>query len=213
MSAVSSSPTWRTFLVTVAAAGAFGLVLLAAPGDAQTVHRKADHCGPNETTTAAIRPFRINVPEEALVDLRRRIAATRWPDRETVTDRSQGVPAGEAPGARALLGDRLRLAEGGGEAQCLAAVRDHDRRARHPLHSRALASSERDAADHDPRLAGLGLRAPQGDRSAHRSHGPRRARGGRLRSRAALDAGLWLLGASRRARAGAPTASRAPGTC
>jgi pimeloyl-ACP methyl ester carboxylesterase len=39
----------------------------------------------------AIRPFHINVPEEALVDLRRRIAATRWPDRETVNDRSQGV--------------------------------------------------------------------------------------------------------------------------
>ncbi len=40
----------------------------------------------------AIRPFRIDVPEEALVDLRRRVAATRWPDRETVTDTSQGVP-------------------------------------------------------------------------------------------------------------------------
>jgi len=39
----------------------------------------------------AIRPFRVNVPEAALVDLRRRIAATRWPDRETVNDRSQGV--------------------------------------------------------------------------------------------------------------------------
>ena len=39
----------------------------------------------------AIRPFRINVPEEDLVDLRRRIAATRWPEKETVTDESQGV--------------------------------------------------------------------------------------------------------------------------
>jgi pimeloyl-ACP methyl ester carboxylesterase len=37
-----------------------------------------------------IRPFRVNIPEEELVDLRRRIAATRWPDRETVNDRSQG---------------------------------------------------------------------------------------------------------------------------
>ncbi len=42
-------------------------------------------------TSFAIRPFRINVPEEALVDLRRRVTATRWPDRETVTDRSQGA--------------------------------------------------------------------------------------------------------------------------
>ncbi len=39
----------------------------------------------------AIRPFHISFPEEALVDLRRRIAATRWPERETVTDQSQGV--------------------------------------------------------------------------------------------------------------------------
>jgi pimeloyl-ACP methyl ester carboxylesterase len=38
-----------------------------------------------------VRPFRVSVPDEELVDLRRRIAATRWPDRETVTDRSQGV--------------------------------------------------------------------------------------------------------------------------
>lgn len=39
----------------------------------------------------AIRPFRAHVPQAALIDLRRRLAATRWPDRETVTDRSQGV--------------------------------------------------------------------------------------------------------------------------
>jgi pimeloyl-ACP methyl ester carboxylesterase len=39
----------------------------------------------------AVRPFRINVPEEQLVDLRRRVKATRWPDKETVTDPSQGV--------------------------------------------------------------------------------------------------------------------------
>jgi pimeloyl-ACP methyl ester carboxylesterase len=39
----------------------------------------------------AIRPFTINIPEEQLVDLRRRIQATRWPDKETVMDPSQGV--------------------------------------------------------------------------------------------------------------------------
>ena len=37
-----------------------------------------------------IRPFRVNVPEEQITDLRRRIAATRWPDQETVRDGSQG---------------------------------------------------------------------------------------------------------------------------
>jgi len=39
----------------------------------------------------AIRPFRFHAPQEQLDDLRRRIAATRWPDRETVTDDTQGV--------------------------------------------------------------------------------------------------------------------------
>jgi len=43
------------------------------------------------TEDNAIRPFRIHVPQEALLDLRRRIVATRWPDKETVTDQSQGV--------------------------------------------------------------------------------------------------------------------------
>jgi pimeloyl-ACP methyl ester carboxylesterase len=40
---------------------------------------------------AAIRPFRISVPDEALADLRQRIAATRLPERETVSDQTQGV--------------------------------------------------------------------------------------------------------------------------
>lgn len=38
-----------------------------------------------------IRPFRVAIPDEAIVDLRRRLAATRWPNRETVRDHSQGV--------------------------------------------------------------------------------------------------------------------------
>ena len=42
-------------------------------------------------TDSAIRPFHVNMPEQAITDLRRRLAATRWPDRETVTDQSQGV--------------------------------------------------------------------------------------------------------------------------
>jgi pimeloyl-ACP methyl ester carboxylesterase len=42
-------------------------------------------------TDLEVRPFRIDVPEEDLVDLRRRIAATQWPEKETVADESQGV--------------------------------------------------------------------------------------------------------------------------
>ena len=43
-------------------------------------------------TTEEIRPFRTDIAESALADLRARIKATRWPDRETVADDSQGVP-------------------------------------------------------------------------------------------------------------------------
>lgn len=39
----------------------------------------------------AIRPFHINVPKTELADLRQRVQATRWPDKETVNDRTQGV--------------------------------------------------------------------------------------------------------------------------
>jgi hypothetical protein len=105
-----------------------------------------------------------------------------------------GRAAGEDPGTRKLLGGGLRLAEGGGEAECLAAVRDRDRRARHSFHTRPLSSSEGPAADHHPWLAGLDPGAREGHRPTHRSHGPWRTCGGRIRSRSALDARLWLLG-------------------
>src|SRR5262245_66399932 len=76
MSKRFSSLTRRSILTTTAAAGAFIL----AP--------KRFVAAEEDTT---IRPFKVNVPEEQLVDLRRPIAATRWPDRETVTDQSQGA--------------------------------------------------------------------------------------------------------------------------
>ena len=95
MSAISLSLTRRNFLATSAAAGTFSLLSehLAAAGDALTSEpsNQGDlRMGTMEDN--AIRPFRFNVPEEELVDLRRRIAATRWPEKETVADQSQGVP-------------------------------------------------------------------------------------------------------------------------
>src|SRR5688572_25372776 len=43
------------------------------------------------TEDASIRPFKVRVSDEALADLRRRIQATQWPEKETVADASQGV--------------------------------------------------------------------------------------------------------------------------
>src|SRR5262247_2908785 len=43
-------------------------------------------------TTTEIRPFQVDISDDALNDLRRRVAATNWPEKETVADQSQGVP-------------------------------------------------------------------------------------------------------------------------
>jgi pimeloyl-ACP methyl ester carboxylesterase len=48
--------------------------------------------GSERAADNAIRPFHVNVPEAELAELRKRINATRWPEKETVTDFSQGVP-------------------------------------------------------------------------------------------------------------------------
>jgi len=49
------------------------------------------HAASTTDDREAIRPYNISIPEEALTDLRQRIKATRWPDKETVSDQSQGV--------------------------------------------------------------------------------------------------------------------------
>lgn len=46
---------------------------------------------PESKWTRRVRPFSVDIPEEKLDDLRRRIVATRWPSEELVDDRSQGV--------------------------------------------------------------------------------------------------------------------------
>ena len=45
-----------------------------------------------------IRPFKVQIPEQQLVDLRRRLTATRWPDKETVADQSQGAQLAKLQG-------------------------------------------------------------------------------------------------------------------
>jgi pimeloyl-ACP methyl ester carboxylesterase len=64
----------------------FILILLATPASAQFAARR-ETVAENDT----IRAFRVNIPEADIADLRRRVAATRWPTKELVTDRSQGV--------------------------------------------------------------------------------------------------------------------------
>jgi pimeloyl-ACP methyl ester carboxylesterase len=78
MSEKSAAPTRRDLLATSSAAGIVGLL------SAQAAGASAEAAEQN-----AIRPFRFNAADEALVELRRRVAATQWPERET--HESQGV--------------------------------------------------------------------------------------------------------------------------
>ena len=96
---MGSSPSRRGFLALSATAGAASLLpaQLAAAGEAIRSQPSNQGASPmampqtDATQTDAIRPFVISIPDEALDDLRRRIRATRWPERETVMDASQGV--------------------------------------------------------------------------------------------------------------------------
>ena len=76
MSAISLSPTRRELLAATAAAGAIGML----PG---MLHAAAGG--------GSIRPFTASIAQDEVDELRRRVAATRWPDRETVNDQSQGI--------------------------------------------------------------------------------------------------------------------------
>ncbi len=69
---------------------AFGLAFLAFTGYAASTSHKTNSQRPTKED-CEIRPFHVHFPETQLSDLRRRIAATRWPDKETVADQSQGV--------------------------------------------------------------------------------------------------------------------------
>jgi len=77
---------FRTGFIVLAAAITAAVPLISAPCDGQASTKQKE-----STSTNAVRPFRVNFPQKALDDLHRRIAATRWPDRETVPDRSQGA--------------------------------------------------------------------------------------------------------------------------
>src|SRR3982750_1537562 len=78
---------------------AIGLCIFASAGFGQTISNSGAQTSPlAEASTprsaaedSSIRPFTVRVPQAALDDLRRRIADTRWPDKETVADRSQGA--------------------------------------------------------------------------------------------------------------------------
>ena len=89
MTAISSSPTRRSLLAGSAATGAVSLLPI--PFVAARAQSKQGGSPLGTTKADAILPFRVNVRGEDLANLHLRLAATRWPTKELVEDRSQGV--------------------------------------------------------------------------------------------------------------------------
>lgn len=81
MSAQSQGPSRRTLLATAIAGSAIAMI-----------EAEFTRAAPAATEGQAIRPFRYHASDEAVADMRRRTSATRWPEKETVADQSQGVP-------------------------------------------------------------------------------------------------------------------------
>lgn len=92
MPAATSISAWHRCLASTAIGTVFGFALLASSQGVWAATPAVDQpSGTASTQPQAIRPYRIHVDEAKLTDLRNRIAAARWPDKETVTDVSQGV--------------------------------------------------------------------------------------------------------------------------
>ena len=166
--------------------------------------RHADGAGAAVTAKGpdAIRPFHIDVPEEALVDLRRRIAATRWPDKETVSDASQGVQLATMKAlARHWATDhdwRKCEAKLNALPQFITEIDGLDI---HFIHVRSK-QKKCVAAHRYTRVARFDHRATEDYRSTYQSHRAWRERIRRFRSGDSLDAGLWVFRQADRARLG-----------
>jgi len=87
-----------------------------------------------QTNTTAIRPFQFNFPDAELADLRRRVNATKWPDREQVSDASQGVQLATMQKLARYWGSDYDWRKGEAKLK----LRHRDRWSRHSFHSRSF---------------------------------------------------------------------------
>jgi pimeloyl-ACP methyl ester carboxylesterase len=86
MNTLFGSQSRRSMLATSAAGGVVGAAMFASHGFTEALLDSGGGGG-----ASAIRPFHFTAPEAALLDLHSRVAMTRWPERETVSDATQGV--------------------------------------------------------------------------------------------------------------------------
>ena len=179
MSSTPFSPMRRHLLATSVAAGVSAMLPTA-------LHAA--------TGATGIRPFAAHIPDDAVADLRRRIAATRWPGRETVADESQGVRLARMQALLRYWGT------------------DYDwRKGEARLNGFPMFITEIDGPTFISFTCALGtsampmimthgwpadLRVAEGDRPADRSDRARRERGRCVSRRRAVVAGFRLLGPS-----------------
>src|SRR5262245_50365707 len=149
----------------------------------------AQHTGSDQT---ALRPFQVNVPEAELTELRRRIHATRWPDRET--DAAQGVQLATMQALARYWATEYDWRPGRGAAERAPAVPHRDRWGRHSFPARAFAARRRVAAHRLARMARLGHRAAEDPRAPDQSHGAWRPGIGRFPRGDSAHAGLRVFG-------------------
>ena len=87
-----------------------------------------------------IRPFQTTISDTALDDLKQRIDATRWPSKELVNDRSQGVQRATMQALARYWTTEYDFGRLEAQLKALPQFIDRDRRARYPLHPRTLAA-------------------------------------------------------------------------
>ena len=141
----------------------------------------------------AIRPFTIDVPDDVLVDLRDRIAQTRFPD-EIGTDWTYGTDLAYLQELLTYWGDTFDWRE---EERRLNQFDQYTTRIDGldiPLHPPALVGGDRAAAAHHSRLALVDRRVREDYRPAHRPGRAWRSRGGCVPRRGAVGPRVWLLG-------------------
>ena len=208
MRAKSLSPTRRRLLAAAAGAGLL-LAPSVAAGDARS--NLPSGTDASQTSTAKpgeIRPFRVNVPAEDLADLRRRIAATRWPDRETVSDQSQGIQLAKLQELVRHWGTAYDWRKAEAKLNALPQfVTNIDGLDIHFIHVRSThANALPVIMTHGWPGSVFELLKVVGPLTDPTAHGGQRR--GRVRPRVSLDARLRLFRQADRPPAGAPSASR-----
>jgi hypothetical protein len=116
-----------------------------------------------------IKPFKIHVSDAELDDQKRRLRATRLPDKETVGEWSQGVPLAYVKDVCRYWAETYHWHDTEARLNALPQFRTELEWAEHSLLAHSIAASGRAAAGDDAWLAGFDRRVPQGDSDAHRS--------------------------------------------